>query len=197
MPPTPLSRFLAVSNKARRMTRLLFIIIVGLIALNIGLGAALLKSRNDAIASIRALEAEINTRASLRGGEKPGNRELGGPGPGRGKGPKVFKQVQERLNLSEAQSRAFRDFLKQRREARRALVNDLAQGEEALRAALSGAEVDLETVIQMREQIDARQQEFNSEAFRGMASLIKTLDQEQREAMLEMTRGRPNSLLFL
>lgn len=179
------------------MTRLLFIIIVGLIALNIGLGAALLKSRNDAIVSIRALEAEINTRASLRGGEKSGNRELAGPGPGRGKGPKVFKQVQERLNLSEAQSRAFRDFLKQRREARRALVNDLAQGEEALRAALSGAEVDLETVIQMREQIDARQQEFNSEAFRGMASLIKTLDQEQREAMLEMTRGRPNSLLFL
>ena len=49
------------------MVRILGILVVGLIALNIGLGAALLKGRFEAVKSIRALEQEIHTRASLSG----------------------------------------------------------------------------------------------------------------------------------
>ena len=35
------------------------------------------------------------------------------------------------------------------------------------------------------------------EAFRSLAIVMQTMSQEQREAMLELAAGRPNSLLFL
>ncbi len=179
------------------MARILVIIIISLIALNIGLGAALLKSRSDAITSIRTLEKEINARASLQGDRRDGNRAGPHDQDGQPRGPKVFKQVQERLNLSPEQSRAFRTFLKQRRDSRRNFVDGMAASEEALRAALLGETLDLERVIALREEIDAQQRDYNRAAFMEMVALVETLSEEQREAMLEMARGRPNSLLFL
>ena len=73
----------------------------------------------------------------------------------------------------------------------------MAASEEALRAALLGETLDLERVIALREEIDAQQRDYNRAAFMEMVALVETLSQEQREAMLEMARGRPNSLLFL
>ena len=161
---------------------------------------ALLRGRQgicDAITSIRTLEKEINARASLQVDRRDGNRAGPHDQDGQPRGPKVFKQVQERLNLSPEQSRAFRTFLKQRRDSRRNFVDGMAASEEALRAALLGETLDLERVIALREEIDAQQRDYNRAAFMEMVALVETLSQEQREAMLEMARGRPNSLLFL
>lgn len=178
------------------MARILLIIIVGLIALNVGLGVALLKSRADAFASIRHLEQEIHARLSLDGGSKRGSDDHRG-GDNKGKRPPGFKQLQERLKLSEEQSRTFRAFMQERGAIRRAFADDLAKNEEAIRAALLSDPVDIEAIITLRRGIEERRRSESNDAFRGLAEVIQSMSKEQREAMLELTRGRPNSLLFL
>ena len=170
------------------MVRILVIIIVGMIALNIGMGAALLKSRFDAVASIKALKTEIQTRASLEGGPREGRS---------GKGPRDFRQVREKLGLNDEQARAFRHFMKARQNNRQKFAEDMRQNEEAMRAAILAEMLDVDTIIILRDEIDGRRRASNDEAFRNLAIVMQTMSREQREAMLELAAGRPNSLLFL
>ena len=170
------------------MVRILVIIIVGMIALNIGMGAALLKSRFDAVASIKALKTEIQTRASLEGGPREGKG---------GKGPRDFRQVREKLGLNDEQARAFRQFMKARQNNRQKFAEDMRQNEEAMRAAILAEMLNVDTIIILRDEIDGRRRASNDEAFRNLAIVMQTMSREQREAMLELAAGRPNSLLFL
>lgn len=170
------------------MIRLLVIVIVGMIALNIGMGAALLKSRFDAVASIEALKTEIQTRDSLDGGRREGKG---------GKGPKDFRDMRQKLNLTEEQAQAFRRFMKARRDNRKTFAEDLKRNEEAMRAAILSEVLDVEAIIILRDEIDGRRRNSNDEAFRSLAIVMQTMSREQREAMLELAAGRPNSLLFL
>lgn len=170
------------------MIRLLVIAIVGMIALNIGMGAALLKSRFDAVASIKALKAEIQTRDSLDGGRRDDKG---------GKGPQDFREVRKKLGLNEEQAQAFRRFMKARRDTRKMFAEDMKRNEEAMRAAILSDVLDVEAIIILRDEIDGRRRSSNDEAFRSLAIVMQTMSKEQREAMLELAAGRPNSLLFL
>ena len=176
------------------MARIFGIIIIGLIALNIGLGAALWKTRTHAESNISKLRDEIQSRTAF-GGERGG----GGKGDGRkgDRGQLQFKQVQDRLNLTPAQVRSFREFMRARRDIRRSVMEDLAQREAAITEALSKQPADLEALSAVRQTILENQAAANQEAFLRFTQLIESLTQEQREAMLELTQGRPNSLLFL
>jgi Spy/CpxP family protein refolding chaperone len=188
------------------MTRILGIIIVGLLALSIGLGAALWHTRTHAANTIYTLQDEIHARTQYGGGNGPrpgdgfkGDRDKGdkSDGRGNGRGPGQFKQVQERLNLTPAQVRDFREFLRARRDIRRSVLAEIASREAAFRSALSGDKADTEKLLTLRAQILERNAAANEEAFTRFVELIDTLSPEQREAMLEMTGGNPNSLLFL
>ena len=170
------------------MTRLFVIIIVGMIALNIGLGAALVKSRSDAVASIEALKTEIQTRAHIDGGRRDGKD---------GRSPQDFRQVQKKLGLNKDQVKAFRRFMKARRDTRQMFAEDLKRNEQAMRAAVLSEVMDVDAIIVLRNEMNNRRRASNDEAFRSLAIVMQTMSQEQREAMLDLAAGRPNSLLFL
>jgi Spy/CpxP family protein refolding chaperone len=172
------------------MVRILGILVVGLIALNIGLGAALLKGRFEAVKSIRALEQEIHTRSSLSG------ERHDGWGSGR-KGPRDFRQVQERLGLTAEQAKGLRQFLRSHRDKRRDFAEHLGKKEKAIRDALLLETVDVEAIVALRREIQDQQRATNNEAFRALVIVLQSLSQEQRAAMLSLSQGRSNSLLFL
>ena len=69
--------------------------------------------------------------------------------------------------------------------------------EQAIRDALLSDTVDVEAIIVLRREIQDQQRASNDEAFRALATVLQSLSQEQRAAMLELAQGRSNSLLFL
>jgi len=171
------------------MVRILGIAVIGLIALNIGMGAALLKGRTDAVKSIRVLEQEIQTRSSIEGGRRGGR--------GGNKGPRDFRQMQEQLGLTAEQTNGIRQFLRSHRDKRRDFAAHFRSKEQAIRDALLSDTVDVEAIIVLRREIQDQQRSSNDEAFRALATVLQSLSQEQRAAMLELAQGRSNSLLFL
>jgi hypothetical protein len=87
--------------------------------------------------------------------------------------------------------------MKARRDTRKAFAEDMKRNEEAMRAAILSEVLDVEAIIILRDEIDGRRRSSNDEAFRSLAIVMQTMSKEQREAMLELAAGRPNSLLFL
>ena len=177
------------------MVRIFGIIIVGLLALSIGLGTALFKTRTDARVPIYKLQEEIQTRTTFGGNRRGGGDSDGGNRGPRGQGD--FRAAQERLNLSDAQVEAFRGFLKERRNLRRSMAEEIRGSTQAFREALSGEEVDVDRLRGLRQDFAERRAQSNNEAFERFEAFLLTLSPEQRAAMVELTKGNPNSLLFL
>ena len=105
--------------------------------------------------------------------------------------------MQKKLGLNEEQVKAFRRFMKARRDTRQMFAEDLKRNEQAMRAAVLSEVMDVDAIIVLRNEMDNRRRASNDEAFRSLAIVMQTMSQEQREAMLELAAGRPNSLLFL
>ena len=122
-----------------------------------------------------------------------------GVGGGRGgnKGPRDFRQMQEQLGLTAEQTNGIRQFLRSHRDKRRDFAAHFRSKEQAIRDALLSDTVDVEAIIVLRREIQDQQRASNDEAFRALATVLQSLSQEQRAAMLELAQGRSNSLLFL
>ena len=174
------------------MVRMLGILVVGLIALNIGLGVALFKTRADARSEILVLRDEIQSRTTFgpRGGREDGGRDGN-------RGGNNFKEVQKRLNLSEEQTMAFKAFLQARREVRRAMAKELSGSQLAFEKALTADSFDKAKLKALRDGFSEKRFKANEEAFVQFEAFLETLNLEQRKQMFELGKRSPNALLFL
>lgn len=192
------------------MIRILFILVIGLIALNIGFGAALFKTRMDARHEILLLRDDIQSRTAF--GPRPGGRLPGGrddavrPGSkadNRGgerdgdKGADGFGEIRRRLDLSEAQAEAFRAFLQARRDMRRILTQELVDKEQAFEQAITNEPFDRDRLKALRDDLSATRARVSEATFLKLEAFLASLDAEQRARMFELGRRTPNSLLML
>ena len=109
----------------------------------------------------------------------------------------AVRQMQEQLGLTAEQTNGIRQFLRSHRDKRRDFAAHFRSKEQAIRDALLSDTVDVEAIIVLRREIQDQQRASNDEAFRALATVLQSLSQEQRAAMLELAQGRSNSLLFL
>ena len=192
------------------MTRILGLIIVVLLALCIGLSAALFKTGQDARRDIMKLSRDLHIRTVFdgpRGKDGPdGNRAEGdgkGDGGGKGENPSPrqgvgsFKDVRDRLGLDQDQAEMLRQFLKSRRTLRQTSVAALQESAVDFRAAVTAETFDRAAVKALREGLITARLDESEAAFEGLLDFVETLSTEQREALLELVQNRPNSLLFL
>ena len=192
------------------MTRILGLIIVVLLALCIGLSAALFKTGQDARRDIMKLSRDLHIRTVFdgpRGKDGPdGNRAEGdgkGDGGGKGENPSPrqgvgsFKDVRDRLGLDQDQAKMLRQFLKSRRTLRQTSVAALQESAADFRAAVTAETFDPAAVKALREGLITARRDESEAAFEGLLDFVETLSAEQREALLELVQNRPNSLLFL
>ncbi|MEC7140597.1 MAG: periplasmic heavy metal sensor [Pseudomonadota bacterium] len=197
------------------MTRILGLIIVVLLALCIGLSAALFKTGQDARRDIMKLSRDLHIRTVFdgpRGKDGPddrdgnraeGNRAGAGAGAGEGENPTgrkgvgSFKDVRDRLGLDQDQAKMLRQFLKSRRTLRQTSVEALQESAADFRAAVTAETFDRAAVKALREGLITARRDESEAAFEGLLDFVETLSVEQREALLELVENRPNSLLFL
>lgn len=192
------------------MTRILGLIIVVLLALCIGLSAALFKTGQDARRDIMKLSRDLHIRTVFdgpRGKDGPdGNRAEGdgkGDGGGKGENPSPrqgvgsFKDVRDRLGLDQDQAKMLRQFLKSRRTLRQTSGEALQESAADFRAAVTAETFDRAAVKALREGLITARRDESEAAFEGLLDFVETLSVEQREALLELVQNRPNSLLFL
>jgi len=192
------------------MTRILGLIIVVLLALCIGLSAALFKTGQDARRDIMKLSRDLHISTVFdgpRGKDGPdGNRAEGdgkGDGGGKGENPSPrqgvgsFKDVRDRLGLDQDQAEMLRQFLKSRRTLRQTSVAALQESAVDFRAAVTAETFDRAAVKALREGLITARRDESEAAFEGLLDFVETLSAEQREALLELVQNRPNSLLFL
>ena len=137
------------------MTRILGLIIVVLLALCIGLSAALFKTGQDARRDIMKLSRDLHIRnvfdgpRGKDGPDRDGNRAEGdraGAGdsenPTGRKGVGSFKDVRDRLGLDQDQAKMLRQFLKSRRTLRQTSVEALQESAADFRAAMTAETFD-------------------------------------------------------
>ena len=191
------------------MTRILGLIIVVLLALCIGLSAALFKTGQDARRDIMKLSRDLHIRTVFdgpRGKDGPddrdgnraeGNRAGEGENPTGRKGVGSFKDVRDRLGLDQDQAKMLRQFLKSRRTLRQTSVEALQESAADFRAAMTAETFDRAAVTALREGLITARRDESEAAFEGLLDFVETLSAEQREALLELVQNRPNSLLFL
>ena len=191
------------------MTRILGLFIVVLLALCIGLSAALFKTGQDARRDIMKLSRDLHIRTVFdgpRGKDGPddrdgnraeGNRAGEGENPTGRKGVGSFKDVRDRLGLDQDQAKMLRQFLKSRRTLRQTSVEALQASAADFRAAVTAETFDRAAVKALREGLITARRDESEAAFEGLLDFVETLSAEQREALLELVENRPNSLLFL
>ena len=192
------------------MTRILGLISVVLLALCIGLSAALFKTGQDARRDIMKLSRDLHIRnvfdgpRGKDGPDRDGNRAEGdraGAGdsenPTGRKGVGNFKDVRDRLGLDQDQAKMLRQFLKSRRTLRQTSVEALQESAADFRAAMTAETFDRAAVTALREGLITARRDESEAAFEGLLDFVETLSAEQREALLELVQNRPNSLLFL
>ena len=191
------------------MTRILGLFIVVLLALCIGLSAALFKTGQDARRDIMKLSRDLHIRTVFdgpRGKDGPddrdgnraeGNRAGEGENPTGRKGVGSFKDVRDRLGLDQDQAKMLRQFLKSRRTLRQTSVEALQESAADFRAAVTAETFDRAAVEALREGLITARRDESEAAFEGLLDFVETLSAEQREALLELVQNRPNSLLFL
>lgn len=195
------------------MTRILGLIIVVLLALCIGLSAALFKTGQDARRDIMKLSRDLHIRTVFDGprgkdgpDDRDGNRAEGnraGAGAGEGENPAgrkgvgSFKDVRDRLGLDQDQAKMLRQFLNSRRILRQTSVEALQESAADFRAAVTAETFDRAAVKALREGLITTRRDESEAAFEGLLDFVETLSVEQREALLELVENRPNSLLFL
>jgi len=192
------------------MTRILGLIIVVLLALCIGLSAALFKTGQDARRDIMKLSRDLHIRnvfdgpRGKDGPDREGNRAEGvsngngkGENPNGRKGVGSFKDVRDHLGLDQEQAKMLRQFLKSRRTLRQSSVEALQESAADFRVAMTAETFDRATVTALREGLITARRDESEAAFEGLLDFVETLSAEQREALLELVQNRPNSLLFL
>jgi len=192
------------------MTRILGLIIVVLLALCIGLSAALFKTGQDARRDIMKLSRDLHIRnvfdgpRGKDGPDRDGNRAEGvsngngkGENPNGRKGVGSFKDVRDHLGLDQEQAKMLRQFLKSRRTLRQSSVEALQESAADFRVAMTAETFDRATVTALREGLITARRDESEAAFEGLLDFVETLSAEQREALLELVQNRPNSLLFL
>lgn len=190
------------------MTRILGLIIVVLLALCIGLSAALFKTGHDARRDIMKLSRDLHIRNVFDGprgkdgpdAERDGNRAEGdgkGENPNRRQGVGSFKDVRDRLGLDQDQAKMLRQFLKSRRTLRQTSVEALQESTADFRVAVTAETFDRAAVKALREGLITTRRDESEASFEGLLNFVETLSAEQREALLELVQNRPNSLLFL
>ena len=192
------------------MTRILGLIIVVLLALCIGLSAALFKTGQDARRDIMKLSRDLHIRnvfdgqRGKDGPDRDGNRAEGdragageGENPTGRKGVSNFKDVRDRLGLDQDQAKMLRQFLKSRRNLRQTSVEALQERAADFRSAMTAETFDRAAVKALREGLITARWDESEAAFEGLLDFVETLSAEQREALLELVQNRPNSLLFL
>ena len=193
------------------MTRILGLIIVVLLALCIGLSAALFKTGQDARRDIMKLSRDLHIRTVFDGprgkdgpDDRDGNRAEGdragageGENPTGRKGVGSFTDVRDRLGLDQDQAKMLRQFLKSRRTLRQTSVEALQESAADLGAAVTAETFDRAAVKALREGLITARRDESEAAFEGLLDFVETLSVEQREALLELVQNRPNSLLFL
>lgn len=193
------------------MTRILGLTIVVLLALCIGLSAALFKTGQDARRDIMKLSRDLHIRNVFDGprgkdgpDDRDGNRAEGdragageGDNPTGRKGVGNFKDVRDRLGLDQDQAKMLRQFLKSRRTLRQTSVEALQESAADFRAAMTAETFDRAAVTALREGLITARRDESEAAFEGLLDFVETLSAEQREALLELVQNRPNSLLFL
>ena len=192
------------------MTRILGLTIVVLLALCIGLSAALFKTGQDARRDIMKLSRDLHIRnvfdgpRGKDGPDRDGNRAEGdragageGENPTGRKGVGSFKDVRDRLGLDQDQAKMLRQFLKSRRTLRQTSVEALQESAADFRVAMTAETFDRAAVKALREGLITARQDESEAAFEGLLDFVETLSAEQREALLELVQNRPNSLLFL
>ena len=193
------------------MTRILGLIIVVLLALCIGLSAALFKTGQDARRDIMKLSRDLHIRTVFDGprgkdgpDDRDGNRAEGdragageGENPTGRKGVGSFKDVRDRLGLDQDQAKMLRQFLNSRRILRQTSVEALQESAADFRAAVTAETFDRAAVKALREGLITTRRDESEAAFEGLLDFVETLSVEQREALLELVENRPNSLLFL
>ena len=193
------------------MTRILGLIIVVLLALCIGLSAALFKNGQDARRDIMKLSRDLHIRTVFDGSrgkdgpdDRDGNRAEGdragageGENPTGRKGVGSSKDVRDRLGLDQDQAKMLRQFLKSRRTLRQTSVEALQESAADFRAAVTAETFDSAAVKTLREGLITARRDESEAAFEGLLDFVETLSVEQSEALLELVQSRPNSLLFL
>jgi Spy/CpxP family protein refolding chaperone len=192
------------------MTRILGLIIVVLLALCIGLSAALFKTGQDARRDIMKLSRDLHIRnvfdgpRGKDGPDRDGNRAEGvsngngkGENPTGRKGVGSFKDVRDRLGLDQDQAKMLRQFLKSRRNLRQTSVEALQERAADFRSAMTAETFDRAAITALREGLITARRDESEAAFEGLLDFVETLSAEQREALLELVQNRPNSLLFL
>jgi len=192
------------------MTRILGLIIVVLLALCIGLSAALFKTGQDARRDIMKLSRDLHIRnvfdgpRGKDGPDREGNRAEGvsngngkGENPNGRKGVGSFKDVRDHLGLDQEQAKMLRQFLKSRRTLRQSSVEALQESAADFRVAMTAETFDRATVTALREGLITARRDESEAAFEGLLDFVETLSAEQREALLELVQNRPTSLLFL
>ena len=190
------------------MTRILGLIIVVLLALCIGLSAALFKTGQDARRDIMKLSRDLQIRnvfdgqRGKDGPDRDGNRAEGdragaGENPTGRKGVGNFKDVRDHLGLDQDQAKMLRQFLKSRRTLRQSSVEALQESAADFRSAITAETFDRAAITALREGLITARRDESEAAFEGLLDFVETLSAEQREALLELVQNRPNSLLFL
>lgn len=194
------------------MVRILGLLMVGLIALNIGFGVALYQTRSDAREEILLLRDEIQARTTFgprgggseggRGADREGGREGDRGGDRAGdragdRGGNALSEVSKRLKLDEEQLRAFKAFLHARRDMRRMMMQELSTNQSAFEEAMTKEPFDKVKLKALRDALEEKRLRANLATFLKFEAFLDTLDVEQRKRMFELGKGSPNSLLML
>ncbi|MAH87760.1 MAG: hypothetical protein CMF26_04020 [Kiloniella sp.] len=189
------------------MTRILGLTIVLLLALCIGLSAALFTTGQDARRDIMRLSADLHSRPFQGDGQRDdrrnGNDNLSvdangeSDHPNRKHGVGSFKEVRERLNLSPNQAQMLRQVLKNRRDLRKSMVQALQDSQADFQVVMTAETFDRGALTDLRDKLVTPHRSAGDAAFGFLLDFLGSLSTEQRQTLFELAKDKPNALLFL